>query len=368
MASFRRFAVALLAASFLVAAVGAQPMDPNQPKNPFMSDPNVIPVYPPTYVSCYNDTHGRQGSEPTCNVLALRCPRGCRDTCYVHCPSCKLICLCELTGTECYDPRFVGGDGNKFLFHGRRDADFCLVSDANLHINAHFIGKRNGGDAGVAARDFTWVQALGIRFGGHRLYVGVRRTATWDDAVDRLAITFDGAPVTLDAGVAGASWSSPTSSSSAAAPALSISRTGPANGVVVRLDGVFRIVANAVPVTEEDSRVHGYGVRPEEDGSLAHLNVAFKFYALTADVHGVLGQTYRPDYVSAAGVDAGARVPVMGGAGRYQVFGGIFATDCEVTRFAAGEDDGPAVGGIIEEHTDALCGSGKVTTGLVCKK
>jgi hypothetical protein len=92
MASFRRFAVALLAASFLVAAVGAQPMDPNQPKNPFMSDPNVIPVYPPTYVSCYNDTHGRQGSEPTCNVLALRCPRGCRDTCYVHCPSCKLIC------------------------------------------------------------------------------------------------------------------------------------------------------------------------------------------------------------------------------------------------------------------------------------
>ncbi|CAD6261020.1 unnamed protein product [Miscanthus lutarioriparius] len=354
MASVRRFAVALLAFSFLAVAVGAQPMDP---KNPISSDPNVIPVYPPTYVTCYNDTHGQQGSEPKCNVLALQCPRGCRDTCYVHCPSCKLVCLCELTGTECYDPRFVGGDGNKFLFHGRRDADFCLLSDANLHINAHFIGKRN--NAGVA-RDFTWVQALGIRFGGHRLYLGVRRTATWDDAVDRLAITFDGAPVPLDA-VAGASWS-PTS----AAPALSIFRTGPANGVVVWLDGVFRIVANAVPVTEEDSRVHGYGLRPEEDGSLAHLNVAFKFYALSADVHGVLGQTYRPDYVSAAGVDAGARVPVMGGARRYQVSGGIFATDCEVGRFA-GDDDGPAVG-IIEEPTDAPCGSGEVTTGLVCKK
>ncbi|CAD6263844.1 unnamed protein product [Miscanthus lutarioriparius] len=358
MASVRRFAVALIA-SFLAAAVGAQPMDP---KNPISSDPNVIPVYPPTYVTCYNDTHGQQGSEPKCNVLALQCPRGCRDTCYVHCPSCKLVCLCELTGTECYDPRFVGGDGNKFLFHGRRDADFCLLSDANLHINAHFIGKRN--NAGVA-RDFTWVQALGIRFGGHRLYLGVRRTDTWDDAVDRLAITFDGAPVPLDA-VASASWSPPTS----AAPALSIFRTGPANGVVVRLDGVFRIVANAVPVTEEDSRVHGYGLRPEVDGSLAHLNVAFKFYALSADVHGVLGQTYRLDYVSAAGVDAGARVPVMGGAARYQVSGGIFATDCEVGRFAGDDDNGlagPAVG-IIAEPTDALCGSGKVTTGLVCKK
>lgn len=83
MASVRRFAVAaLIAASFLAAAVGAQPMDP---KNPFMSDPNVIPVYPPTYVTCYNDTHGQQGSEPKCNVLALQCPHTCRDTCYVHC-------------------------------------------------------------------------------------------------------------------------------------------------------------------------------------------------------------------------------------------------------------------------------------------
>ena len=89
MASVRRFAVALLAASFLAAAAGAQPMDP---KNPISSDPNVIPVYPPTYVTCYNDTHGQQGSEPRCNVLALQCPRGCRDTCYVHCPSCKLVC------------------------------------------------------------------------------------------------------------------------------------------------------------------------------------------------------------------------------------------------------------------------------------
>ncbi|WVZ85520.1 hypothetical protein U9M48_032439 [Paspalum notatum var. saurae] len=356
MASVRRSAALLAcAAAFLVAAVGAQPMDPGEVSH----DPNVIPIdmspgSGPTYVSCYNNTHGQQGSNPTCSVLARQCPRGCPDTCYVHCPSCKLVCLCELTGSECYDPRFVGGDGNKFLFHGRRDADFCLVSDAGLHINAHFIGKRGG------ARDFTWVQALGIRFGGHRLYLGVRRTAAWDAAVDRLAITFDGAPVALDA-AAGASWSP------AWAPALSVFRTGPANGVVVRLDGRFRIVADAVPVTEEDSRAHGYGLRPE-DGSLAHLNVAFRFYAISADVHGVLGQTYRPDYVSAAGLDVGARVPVMGGAARYRV-SDIFATDCEVGRFA-GDDAlaGPGGMDIVDAPAEALCGTGKASAGLVCKK
>lgn len=86
--------VALLAASFLVAVVSGQPMDPNQPDDSILSDPNVIPVHMspaegPTYVSCYNNTGA---GDPTCSVLARQCPRGCPDTCYVHCPSCKLVC------------------------------------------------------------------------------------------------------------------------------------------------------------------------------------------------------------------------------------------------------------------------------------
>ncbi|KAM0835850.1 hypothetical protein ACQ4PT_062700 [Festuca glaucescens] len=207
------------------------------------------------------------------------------------------------------------------------------------------------------ARDFTWVQALGIRFGGHRLYLGVKRTVTWNSAVDRLTMAFDGVPVELDAAPA-ASWSL------ASVPALSVVRSGAATGVVVRLDGRFRIVANAVPVTEEDSRVHGYGLTA--DDSLAHLNVAFKFHSITADVHGVLGQTYRQDYVS-AGVDMGAKIPVMGGAGKYQV-SHIFGTDCEVTRFAGEGVLRDAAVDMIEEPADTMCGSGKGSAGLVCKK
>jgi hypothetical protein len=167
-----------------------------------------------------------------------------------------------------------------YYFHGKKDWDFCILSDAGLHINAQFIGKRNP----AMSRDFTWIQALGIRFAHHYLYVGAARTARWDAAADHLALAFDDEDVALPA-AAGACWSPPTT------PALSVTRTAHANTVVVELKGVFRIMANVVPITAEDSRVHGYGVT--DDDSLAHLDLWFKFYDLTDDVHGVLGQTYR---------------------------------------------------------------------------
>ena len=226
-------------------------------------------------------------------------------------------------GMSCGDPRFTGGDGNTFYFHGGKDQDFCIVTDAGLHINAHFIGRRDP----AMSRDFTWIQALGIRFAHHRLYVGAHnKTARWSsDDVDRLDLAFDGERVAIPAHT-GAAWRPP------AAPALAVTRTAAANGVRVRLEGVLDVVANVVPVSEEDSRVHGYGVA--EDDCLAHLDLGFRFLDLTDDVHGVLGQTYRYDYVSRLSVTS--RIPVMGGAAEY-LSSDIFATDCAVARF--GDDD-----------------------------
>ncbi|KAL2525962.1 late [Abeliophyllum distichum] len=93
-----------------------------------------------------------------CKNVAFPCPLACPQSCLADCALCKPVCSCNYPGAVCQDPRFVGGDGITFYFHGRKDQDFCLVSDKNLHINAHFIGKRNP----KLKRDFTWVHSIGI--------------------------------------------------------------------------------------------------------------------------------------------------------------------------------------------------------------
>uniref|UniRef100_A0ACD6ARV9 Uncharacterized protein n=1 Tax=Avena sativa TaxID=4498 RepID=A0ACD6ARV9_AVESA len=249
-----------------------------------------------------------------CNAT---CPNECPDECLVFCPGCHTFCMCEFYPGACGDPRFVGADGNKFYFHGKKDEDFCIVSDVDLHINAHFIGKRNP----AMSRDFTWIQALGIRFADHQLYMGAQKTIKWDNSIDRLEMTFDGIPVEIPAGING-QWQSTE------VPALTVTRTSTTNGVRVQLKGVFDIMAKVVPITEKDSQIHNYGVT--EDDSLAHFDLGFKFHDLTDDVHGVLGQTYRTDYVNKLNVSA--KMPLMGGAPTY-VSSDIFATDCKVARF-----------------------------------
>ncbi|TVU37006.1 hypothetical protein EJB05_18969, partial [Eragrostis curvula] len=258
-----------------------------------------------------------RNNQPGCTA---KCDNRCPNQCIVLCPGCKTFCMCDFyPGVSCGDPRFTGGDGNNFYFHGKKDQDFCIVSDTNLHINAHFIGKRNAD----MSRDFTWIQALGIRFADHRLYMGAQKTARWNNEVDRLELAFDDAPIDIPAEV-GAVWES------VVVPGLSITRTATTNGVRLQLKGVFDIMANVVPISEEDSRIHNYGVT--EDDSLAHFDLGFKFYDLTDDVHGVLGQTYRTDYVNQLSVSS--KMPVMGGAPKY-VVSDIFATDCSVARFGA---------------------------------
>ncbi|TVU18405.1 hypothetical protein EJB05_34501, partial [Eragrostis curvula] len=272
---------------------------------------------------------GKRNSQFTCTDSKRKrpgcmatCPNRCRTKCLVLCPTCKTFCLCDFyPGVSCGDPRFTGGDGTNFYFHGKKDADFCILSDANLHINAHFIGNHNP----ELKRDFTWIQALGVLFaaGGdhHALHLGAAKAAKWDPAADHLNISFDDERVVLPP-ADGARWSP------ASAPALSVTRTAQANGVVVELKGVFRIMANAVPITPEESRVHSYGVT--DDDCLVHLDLGFKFEALTDNVHGVLGQTYRADYVNR--LDISAKMPIMGGADNF-VSSGLFATDCTVARF-----------------------------------
>ncbi|KQJ92264.1 uncharacterized protein LOC100821155 [Brachypodium distachyon] len=298
----------------------------------------------PTKVKC----DGRK-LYPACPKGEVECPAYCPDSCYADCNACKPVCVCNVPGA-CGDPKFIGGDGNAFYFHGKTGGDFCVVSDRDLHINAHFIGK--SGAPGMT-RDFTWIQAIGVLFDGHHsLYLGARKTGAWEDDVDRLEITLDGEPVHLPAAAA-AKWTS------ARVPALSVTRTKAANGVLVAVQGKFSVRANVVPITAEESRVHRYGVT--SDDCLAHLELAFKFEALTDDVHGVVGQTYRPDYVNS--FDVRASMPTMGGDASFAA-SSLFAADCAVARF------GSAGAGVVmpSELAAVTCASGMDGKGVVCKK
>ncbi|PWA39040.1 root cap [Artemisia annua] len=252
------------------------------------------------FPSCYNQWHF--------------CPVECAKTCFLDCALCKPVCSCNTPGAVCQDPRFVGGDGVTFFFHGRKNEDFCLVSDPNLHINGHFIGKRSQ----KLTRDFTWVQSIGIMFDDHQLLVGAKRTSTWDDNEEHLYISFNGTPLSLD----GPNWNYRNSS-------LVITRTSSTNAVAIEVQDNFRITAAVVPIGAEESRIHGYNIT--NDDCFAHLELGFKFFSLSDQVDGVLGQTYRSNYVSK--IKVSANMPVMGNIPKYST-SGIFASDCTVSRFA----------------------------------
>ncbi|CAB4307989.1 unnamed protein product [Prunus armeniaca] len=51
---------------------------------------------------------------------------------------------CNSPGSACYDPRFIGGDGIVFYFHGKNNQQFSLVSDRNLQINGRFRPQASG--------------------------------------------------------------------------------------------------------------------------------------------------------------------------------------------------------------------------------
>lgn len=150
---------------------------------------------------------------------------------------------------------------------------------------------------------------------------GAQKTVTWDDSVDRLSLTIDGNSISLPDSE-GATWRSTSS------PGLTIKRTSHTNAVEIESTGNFRIRATVVPITDKDSLIHNYGIT--EGDCFAHLDLSFKFYSLTDEVNGILGQTYARNYVSRAKM--GVPMPVLGGERKFSS-SGLFAADCAASRF-----------------------------------
>ncbi|KAJ0963779.1 hypothetical protein J5N97_028901 [Dioscorea zingiberensis] len=271
-----------------------------------------------------------------CRYNTIQCPAECPQRkprrarlnkgCFADCSSrCETTCKyrkpnCNGYGSVCYDPRFVGGDGVMFYFHGIKGADFALVSDANLQINAHLIGTRPQG----RARDFTWVQALAVLFDSNTtLLIAANRVSLWDDRVDALSLRWNGRdiPIPTDA-----EWTDYDGERE-----VVVERTEEVNSVKVVVAGLVEMDVRVTPIGEEENRTHGY--RLAAGDAFAHLEMQFRFRGLTEEVDGILGQTYRPDYVSP--VKKGVAMPMMGGEERFRL-PSLFSTRCTACRFRYG--------------------------------
>ncbi|KAL3752347.1 hypothetical protein ACJRO7_013061 [Eucalyptus globulus] len=272
---------------------------------------------------------GEDKRYPLCYGDEFTCPASCPTQCEVDCVTCGPVCSCDRPGTVCQYPRFIGGDGITFYFHSKKDQDFCL-------------------------RDFTWVQSLGILFDMRRLFIGAKKTSTWDNSVDRLSKAFDGQILYLPE-AEGAKWQSESS------PEVSIMRLRNTNAVEIEVKGNLKIKAIVVPITEKDSLIRNYGITQED--CYANLDLSFKFYSLHADVSGVLGQTYAKNYVSRAKM--GVAMPVLGCEGEFASTG-LFATDCAVTQVVGKLSPSDSTKNL--EYSGLNCTGGGDDRGLVCKK
>eukprot|EP00850_Spirogloea_muscicola_P011757 SM000074S21667 [mRNA] locus=s74:261329:263151:+ [translate_table: standard] len=230
-------------------------------------------------------------------------------------PSPPTCAPCNATGALCGDPRLVGGDGIAFWFHGERERDFCIVSDAALHINAHFIGKRSAD----GAHDLTWVQAVGILFGQHKLYIGAQQEAVWDPTADHLFFSLDGLPLMRVARTGG------QRDFVSADGGVRIERDGVLNHARIEIEGLLSLTLEAKPIARKDWI---------EDSCLVHLDLGFEFSQLSGRVEGVLGQTYQKSWSLDDRPTANRKTYILHEVDPYRS-SSLFSTDCSVSTFEA---------------------------------
>ncbi|CAJ1978599.1 unnamed protein product [Sphenostylis stenocarpa] len=305
---------------------------------------SVIAIVVVLFVSCmslqgnayYYKQCSSQGSR--CYGQYIRCPAECPSSestdpkakvCQIDCdkPTCRGVCRsrkpnCNAPGSGCFDPRFIGGDGR--VPAGR-------------------------------ARDYTWIQALGILFNSKTFSLEAPKTSQWNENVDHLKFTYNGNHLALPEGPL-STWRSPEND-------VKVERVAARNSIIVTLEDVAEIMVNVVPVTKEDDAIHNYQV-PEDD-CFAHLEVQFRFFGLSSKVDGVLGRTYREDFENPAKV--GVAMPVVGGEDKYRT-SSLLSPNCASCVFSkpSHHKEGTEVSAELMGTLD--CSKFSYGLGIVCKK
>ncbi|TKY49057.1 Root cap [Spatholobus suberectus] len=319
-------------------------------------------IHAKAYQHVYCDTKGTR-----CYGKYITCPAECPDSettdpktkvCQIDYskPICKAVCKsrkpnCNAPGSRCYDPLFIGGDGRVFYFHGKSNEHFTLVSDSNLQINARFIRHRPAGKS----CDYTWIQALGILFNSKTFSLEATKTPQWDGEVDHLKFISNGNHVVLSKGSL-STWYNEEKD-------VKVERVASKNSVMVTLKDVAEILVNVVPVAKEDDKIHNYQV-PSDD-CFAHLEVQFRFFALSPKVDGVLGRTYKLDFENPAKL--GVAMPVVGGEDIYKNNSLLFL-DCASCVFSQGSSVEKETTPKVMEYGTLDCTKFSYGLGIICRK
>ena len=250
-------------------------------------------------------------------------------------------------GSVSGDPHFVGAHGTRYDFNGLPGRDYCLFTDASVHMNMHMIGYGvNGGKPVDGKTVRTWIGKLGImwKVGGdsHSLVLSAR----------------DGPQVMRGSGfLAGAELDH------VALPALQEGEThalvgggnltfhhigswghhkDPEDVYVITLPGLVTI---RLALRTE---VHRWRTR---SNAWTHFDVSLSQVSSSSKVHGVLGQTFRKDRggrsmdfraltsllrrpVSADGPSGAGFLD--GSAADYET-SGVLAADCRFSAFSQAE-------------------------------
>ncbi|GJP48928.1 hypothetical protein CLOM_g8202 [Closterium sp. NIES-68] len=217
----------------------------------------------------------------------------------------KPIALQVRTGGECNpaanivnDPHLVGAFGTHFDFNGRPDKAFCLLTDRDLHVNMLLRGYYSDDTENAALvvdgkAVHTWIKELGIvwfaKGADHKVRLAARSGKQQERGDGFMkTIEIDGEEIPkMNVG------DEVTSEGGLTLRFAALEKEGPydVDYYTLTIDGLVSLdlrlrVANPKLQTPNEAE--------------AHINVGIVELEHTDDVHGVLGQTYRPDHAARA--------------------------------------------------------------------
>jgi hypothetical protein len=160
-----------------------------------------------------------------------------------------------------------------------------LISDKHVHLNAYF-GGRYGQWGSNPHKPLTWIYKLALIWENHYIIMSARRGSSKEyengflDSIEvdgrKIELTGEKDQVILLDGRVEISW---------------VEAMKP-NGDEFRDN--FQVSISDVIIMEINVQPEVWNLRTEDD-AVVHFNLAFPVVAFTEDVHGVIGQTHRPD-------------------------------------------------------------------------